>query len=101
MSVHTFQTKARQAGLWNLFLQSVSGLDNVDYAHIAEHLGRSPMYSEVFNCAAPGLFLRTRTQRFLFTVLRVCAKNVLKVEYSIFRCGDALAHVSLKIPIRF
>ena len=49
------QAKARQEGLWNLFLPGLSGLSNVDYAHIAEQLGRGPhIYSEIFNCSAPG-----------------------------------------------
>jgi len=47
------QAKAKAAGLWNLFLPGISGLTNVDYAHIAEVMGRS-LYSEIFNCSAPG-----------------------------------------------
>uniref|UniRef100_F6PNW9 Acyl-CoA dehydrogenase family member 11 n=1 Tax=Ciona intestinalis TaxID=7719 RepID=F6PNW9_CIOIN len=45
--------KAKQQGLWNLFLPDVSGLSNVDYAHIAEQLGKSHMNSEALNCSAP------------------------------------------------
>lgn len=46
--------RARAAGLWNLFLPAVSGLRNVDYAPLAEAMGRSPFFGpEVFNCAAP------------------------------------------------
>ncbi|XP_076822327.1 acyl-CoA dehydrogenase family member 11-like isoform X2 [Clavelina lepadiformis] len=48
-----WKAKAKSRGLWNLFLPGISGLSNVDYAHIAEHLGRCPPSSEVFNCAAP------------------------------------------------
>uniref|UniRef100_H2ZGM9 Aminoglycoside phosphotransferase domain-containing protein n=1 Tax=Ciona savignyi TaxID=51511 RepID=H2ZGM9_CIOSA len=47
------KAKAKQEGLWNLFLPDVSGLSNVDYAHIAEQLGRSVMNSEALNCSAP------------------------------------------------
>jgi acyl-CoA dehydrogenase len=49
--------EARERGLWNLFLphktQWTEGLSNLDYAHLAEIMGRSPIASEVCNCAAP------------------------------------------------
>lgn len=45
--------KARLAGLWNLFLPGVSGLTQLEYAPMAEQMGRSPLASEVFNCSAP------------------------------------------------
>lgn len=48
--------KARAKGLWNFFLphsERGAGLTNVDYAHIAEQMGKYPLSSEVFNCAAP------------------------------------------------
>lgn len=48
------QAKAREAGLWNLFLPSASGLSQLDYAFIAEETGRVPFAPEVFNCQAPG-----------------------------------------------
>ena len=49
---------ARAAGLWNLFLPPdygdlSGGLSNLDYAPLAEEMGRVPWAPEVFNCSAP------------------------------------------------
>ena len=52
--VQDLKQQARSAGLWNLFLPDISGLSNVDYAHLAEIMGRSPhLAPEATNCAAP------------------------------------------------
>lgn len=48
--------KARDAGLWNLFLPDSdhgAGLTNLEYAPLAEIMGRTFIGPEVFNCAAP------------------------------------------------
>ncbi len=48
--------KARDAGLWNLFLPAdhyAEGLSNVDYAPLAEIMGRVLWAPQVFNCNAP------------------------------------------------
>src|ERR1051325_7397079 len=50
------KAKARAAGLWNLFLPGShlgAGLSNLDYAPLAEIMGRVSFASEVFNCSAP------------------------------------------------
>jgi len=65
--VKELQSKARSQGLWNLFLPAghegpyaerygtdgAAGLSNVDYAPVAEEMGRSFLAPLVFNCNAP------------------------------------------------
>jgi len=49
------KTRARDAGLWNFFLtgEKGSGLNTVEYAYLAEEMGKSRLAAEVFNCSAP------------------------------------------------
>ncbi len=57
--VEPLKRMAREAGLWNLFLpglkpeQPGTRLSNMQYAPLAEIMGRVPWASEVFNCNAP------------------------------------------------
>jgi acyl-CoA dehydrogenase len=60
--IDELKAKARDAGLWNLFLPvdtaeasgyTGAGLTNQEYAPLAEIMGRVPWASEVFNCSAP------------------------------------------------
>jgi acyl-CoA dehydrogenase len=59
--VEELKEKARQEGLWNLFLppdtelgrSHGAGLTNVEYAPLAERMGRSLITAEVCNCNAP------------------------------------------------
>ena len=51
--IELFKDKAKSEGLWNLFLPEVSGLTNLEYAPLAEIMGRVTWASEVFNCSAP------------------------------------------------
>lgn len=61
--LQALKAKARAAGLWNLFLPPSpehdrgeshgAGLSNLEYAPLAEEMGRVTWASEVFNCSAP------------------------------------------------
>ncbi|MFT3746602.1 MAG: acyl-CoA dehydrogenase family protein [Pyrinomonadaceae bacterium] len=51
--IELLKDKAKAAGLWNLFLPGESGLTNLEYAPLAEIMGRVTWASEVFNCSAP------------------------------------------------
>lgn len=64
-TIEKLKPKARERGLWNLFLPPSAdgqrntsghygiGLTNQEYAPLAEIMGRVPWASEVFNCSAP------------------------------------------------
>ena len=50
------KAKAKANGLWNFFLPNAEtgeGLSNLDYAYIAQELGKNPLASECLNCSAP------------------------------------------------
>ena len=55
-AIEPLKAKAREAGLWNLFLPDDKlgqGLTCTEYAPLAEEMGRIPFSPEIFNCNAP------------------------------------------------
>ena len=68
--VEPLKAQARALGLWNLFLPSLrddqpgTRLSNVDYAPLAEIMGRVPWAAELFNCNAPDSGTMELLQRF-------------------------------------
>jgi len=54
--LNSLKTLARERGLWNLWLTGSDkgyGLSTVEYAYLAEEMGKVGIAAEIFNCAAP------------------------------------------------
>ena len=110
-----FKRKAKEAGLWNLFLPKEygdlsPGLTNLEYASLAQEMGKLLWASEVFNCAAPDtgnmevlakygtpeqqaqwlqpLMEGKIRSAFLMTEPAVASSDATNIETSIVRDGD-------------
>lgn len=109
--IEELKTKARERGLWNLFLPAESGLTQLEYAALAELTGWSgEMAPEALNCAAPDTgnmellhLLGTDEQKkqwlepllegeirsaFAMTEKAVASSDATNIETSIVRDGD-------------
>ncbi len=114
-SIEILKEKAKTAGLWNLFLPKdygkfSPGLSNLEYAVMAEVMGKIPWASEVFNCSAPDtgnmevfakygtaeqqdkwlkpLMKGTIRSAFLMTEPQVASSDATNIETSIVKEGD-------------
>ena len=109
--VERLKVEARSRGLWNLFLPSVSGLGQVEYAPLAEISGWSlDILPEAINCGAPDtgnmetlhlfgsqqqkqewlepLLAGTTRSAFAMTEPAVASSDASNIECRIIRDGD-------------
>lgn len=54
--IEELKAEAKELGLWNFFLHDAergAGLSTLEYAPLAEEMGRSHIAAQIFNCSAP------------------------------------------------
>ena len=111
--LESLKAKARERGLWNFWLTDSErgyGLTTVEYAYLAEEMGKAHLGAEVFNCSAPDtgnmeVFERYGTQAqkdewlapllegkirsaFLMTEPDVASSDATNISMSCVRDGD-------------
>ena len=119
--VEDLKAKAKEAGLWNMFLpasRNGAGLTNFEYAPLSEQLGKVHFASETMNCSAPDTGNMEVLERygndrvkeqylkpllageirsvFLMTEPRVASSDATNIECRIERDGDEYVINGLK-----